>query len=323
MPQFLQEIIDVNPEDEGQFQAYLVPLFSKNYAVVNFYLSSVVFPREAKQFPKRLAASAWDLAEKNHLVTGFSGTNDNRDLLPTSIEQLDPLEQLGTNAKVLSYLLQPENDYYVVLYGEGHSIGSHDILQRLVSQKPPVRVLLDVGAQMLDMQTTEIVSTWLSLSEDIEAIVFFDDQDKLVIMSQDGVIESFKSSQFSQKLDVCAVYLDDTHTRGTDLNLPKNFRAAVTLGPHLNKDRLVQGRPLQHCYLLYTETKFFVPRLYENEKIRPWPVARLLCSTRSRSGYPDIGWIRPRWTFRHRTMGNDRDLQLCPASSCPLGTARC
>ena len=251
MPQFLQEIIGVNPEDEGQFHAYLVPLFSRNYAVINFYLSNVVFPREAKQFPKRLAASAWDLAEeKNHVVTGFSGTNDNRDLLPISIEQCDPLEQLGTNAKVLSYLLRPENDHYVALFGEGHSIGSQDILEQLVSQNPPVRVLLDVGAQMLDMQSTEIVSTWLSLSEDIEAIVFFDDQDKLMIMSRDGVIESFESSQFSQKLDVCAVYLDDTHTRGTDLNLPKHFRAAVTLGPHLNKDRLVQGRPLEYYYLL-------------------------------------------------------------------------
>ena len=251
VPQFLQEIVGVNSEDEGQFHTYLVPLFSKNYAVINFYLSNVVFPREAKQFPKRLAASAWDLAEeKNHVVTGFSGTNDNRDLLPISIEQCDPLEQLGTNAKVLSYLLRPENDHYVALFGDGHSIGSRDILKRLVSQNPPVRVLLDVGAQMLDMQSTEIVSSWLSLSNDIEAIVFFDDQDKLVIMSQDGVIESFDSSQFSQKLDVCAVYLDDTHTRGTDLNLPKHFRAAVTLGPHLNKDRLVQGRQLEHYYLL-------------------------------------------------------------------------
>ena len=252
VPQFLKEIIGVNPEDEKQFHAHLVPLFSKNYAVINFYLSNVVFPREAKQFPKRLAASAWDLAEeKNHLVTGFSGTNDNRDLLPTSIEQCDPLEQLGTNAKVLSYLLRPENNHYVALSGEGHSIGSLDILKQLVSQDPPVRVLLDVGAQMLDMQTTEIASKWLSLSEDIEAIVFFDDQDKLVIMGRDEVIESFESSQFSQKLDVCAVYLDDSHTRGTDLNLPKNFRAAVTLGPHLNKDRLVQGRPLQHYFLLH------------------------------------------------------------------------
>ena len=259
VPQFLKEIIGVNPEDEEQFHAHLVRLFSRNYAVIDFYLSNVVFPREAKQFPKRLAASAWDLAEeKNHVVTGFSGTNDNRDLLPISIEQRDPLEQLGTNAKVLSYLLRPENDHYVALSVEGHSIGSRSILKRLVLQKPPVRVLLDVGAQMLDMRSTEIVSTWLSISKDIEAIVFFDDQDRLVIMSRDEVIESFESSQFGQKLDVCAVYLDDTHTRGTDLNLPKHFRAAVTLGPRLNKDRLVQGRPLQHYYLL-TLLKVFRP----------------------------------------------------------------
>ena len=40
------------------------------------------------------------------------------------------------------------------------------------------------------------------------------------------------------------VYLDDAHTRGTDLELPQGMRAAVTLGPKVTKDRLVQGRPI-------------------------------------------------------------------------------
>ena len=42
-------------------------------------------------------------------------------------------------------------------------------------------------------------------------------------------------------MDRCVVYLDEIHTRGTDLRLPKDARAAVTLGPKLNKDKLVQG----------------------------------------------------------------------------------
>ena len=71
--------------------------------------------------------------------------------------------------------------------------------------------------------------------------VFFDDADNLSVLTQDGVVESFYSSSFFQLLDQCIVYLDDAHTRGTDLKLPLNFRAAVTLGPKVTKDRLVQG----------------------------------------------------------------------------------
>ena len=233
----------MNIEDQDQREIYLIPLFWKNYAVIDFYLSNVVFPKEAKQFPTRLAASSWDLAEMKGLVTtGFSGTNDNRYLLPTMIDQNDTLGQGGTNAKVLSYLLRPENDHYFSLEAVGRSLSSRDFLECMVWQSPPIRVLLDVGAQMLDMQSPEIASTWLSLSSEIEAIVFFDQHDQLVVMSRDGFTEPLEVSQFSQKLDVCGIYLDDAHTRGTDLNLPKEFRAAVTLGPHLTKDRLVQGK---------------------------------------------------------------------------------
>ena len=231
----------MNIEDQDQREIYLIPLFSKNNAVIDFYLSNVVFPKEAKQFPKRLAASSWDLAEKKGFVTtGFSGTNDNRYLLPTTIVQDDPLGQGGTNAKVLSYLLRPENNHYFCLE-VANQLLSCNFLECMVRQSPPIRVLLDVGAQMLDMESPAIASTWLSLSSKIEAIVFFDQQDQLVVMSRDRTTEPLEASQFSQKLDVCGIYLDDAHTRGTDLNLPKEFRAAVTLGPHLTKDRLVQG----------------------------------------------------------------------------------
>jgi hypothetical protein len=37
------------------------------------------------------------------------------------------------------------------------------------------------------------------------------------------------------------VYLDDSHTRGTDLKIPKGTVAAVTLGKGVNKDKLMQG----------------------------------------------------------------------------------
>jgi hypothetical protein len=94
---------------------------------------------------------------------------------------------------------------------------------------------------MLEMTNQQLVEHWLSLRKDVAAGVFFDDADNLSVLSQDGVVELFHSSSFSQILNQCIVYLDDAHTRGTDLKLPLNFRAMVTLGPKVTKDRLVQG----------------------------------------------------------------------------------
>ena len=94
---------------------------------------------------------------------------------------------------------------------------------------------------MLEMTNQQLVRCWLSLRKDIVAGVYFDDADQLSILTQDGGVEPLYSSPFLQRLNECIVYLDDAHTRGTDLKLPLNFRAAVTLGPKVTKDRLVQG----------------------------------------------------------------------------------
>lgn len=94
---------------------------------------------------------------------------------------------------------------------------------------------------MLEMTNQELIEHWLGLTHDVEAGVFFDDYDRLSVVTRDGVVEPFHSSPYAQALDRCLVYLDDAHTRGTDLKLPTKFRAAVTLGPKITKDRLVQG----------------------------------------------------------------------------------
>lgn len=94
---------------------------------------------------------------------------------------------------------------------------------------------------MLEMTNRELTEHWLSLTLDAEAGLFFDDSDRLAVVTRDGVIEPFISSPYAQAMDRCIVYLDDAHTRGTDLKLPTKFHAAVTLGPKITKDRLVQG----------------------------------------------------------------------------------
>ncbi|KAH9164496.1 hypothetical protein EDB89DRAFT_2077996 [Lactarius sanguifluus] len=243
IPDRLRQVNGVNTDDDTQVDKQIVPLFSRNTRVIDFYLSQVVFPRAAKEFPSKLSTSAWDLVEeKSKMTTGFSGTNDNRYLLPTSITQEDPLSQLSTNALVLQYLLRPENSHYECTEGiNGERVSAKAFLRRLTRHKPEIRVLLDVGAQMLELQNEDLARYWLRLMPQISAAIFFNELDHLTVLTRDEIIEPFTSSPFNRQLDKCIVYLDDAHTRGTDLKLPRGTRAAVTLGPKVTKDRLLQG----------------------------------------------------------------------------------
>ena len=248
LPSALHHLRGVNTEDETQVDEFLVPSLSRNKRVVDFYLSQVVFPRAAREFPSKLLTSAWDLVEdKKNVTTGFSGTNDNRHLLPTSITQEDPDFVLGTNALVLQNLLRPENDHYECTEGDnGERESATAFLQRLVNQDREIRVLLDVGAQMLELQNEELVRYWLSLRPDVSAAVFVNDADNLTVVTPGGTIEPFISSPFNRQLGKCVVYLDDAHTRGIDIKFPRGMRAAVTLGPKVTKDRLVQGKGIDY-----------------------------------------------------------------------------
>ncbi|KAG1816755.1 uncharacterized protein BJ212DRAFT_172723 [Suillus subaureus] len=238
VPESLHHLSGINTESAEQLRD-LQELFACNKAVIDFYLSRVVFPKEAKAFPKKLTCSGWDLAqEKRHLTTGFSGTNDNRCLLPSSIIQHDLDYQRSTNARVLAFLLRPENNYYTCI-PPGQKV-SH-FINALIAQTPEVRVLLDVGAQMLELKNQELAETWLRVKRDAQAAVFVNDDDEIVVVSRNGTVEPLVSSPFAQQLDQCVIYLDDAHTRGTDVKLPSGFRAAVTLGPKVTKDRLTQG----------------------------------------------------------------------------------
>jgi hypothetical protein len=244
LPVELRKLDGVNTKDESQVEKFIVPLFSRNKEVVDFYLSNVVFPRDARQFLSKLPTSAWDLVEdKKNVKTGFSGTTDSCHLLPASISQEDPDFALGTNALVLQHLLQPENDYYECVEGDNSNLEFTTVfLKSLVMQKSEIRVLLDVGAQMLELQNEGLARLWLSLRPDVSAAIYFNDSDHLTVITPDGRIGPFISSPFNRQLEKCLIYLDDAHTRGTDLMIPQGTRAAVTLGPKVTKDKLAQGK---------------------------------------------------------------------------------
>jgi hypothetical protein len=109
--------------------------------------------------------------------------------------------------------------------------------------QPEVRVILDCGASILEQNNQQVAETWLGIcNESIQAVVFFAEEE-LSVLDRAGRTEPLQTSPFAKQLDVCLVYLDEAHTRGTDLKLPCNYRAAVTLGQGLVKDKLTQGMP--------------------------------------------------------------------------------
>lgn len=179
--------------------------------------------------------------EKTHPTTGFSGTNDSKYMLPTPIKQCDLPEQLSTNAEVLSCLLQLENSYDTEYTPQLETLDAAALLDVAVDMIPPIRVLLDVGAQLLE-DNEQIATSWLGrvAPEDAQAVIYFEDN-KIFVLNREGMKEPLLVSPFAKQMDRCLVYLDEAHTRGTDLKMPADYRAIVTLGPDLTKDRLAQG----------------------------------------------------------------------------------
>ena len=245
VPQMFRQLDGINLKDKPQCTSQVFPIFRHTKSTTDYFLSNFVFPKEMKEFPHKLSASGWDLSKaKQHPTTAFSGTSDSQILLPLDIAHLDLPEQRHTNALVLDNLLRPENSVEMLSSTAASSIGDSEFLLSAVTKfDPPPQVILDVGAQILEMTNLDVAHAWLKLrSEDnVQAVVFFNEKDEMSVLDRKGRVELLQTSSFADRLDACLVFLDEAHTRGTDLKLPQLYRAAVTLGANLTKDRLVQG----------------------------------------------------------------------------------
>jgi len=248
-------LIGINLKDRVQCEEKVFPSLRYAKAAVDYYLAHIVFPKEMKGFPHKLSTSGWDVgAAKTFPTTGFSGTIDSRKLLPLSVNHVDLQEQKHTNPLVLENLLENRNSVALMPPREKTSRSDANLLLAMVT-KMEIQVILDVGAQILELSNQDIAKEWLEMTSDLkqkQAVVFFNDDDELSVLDRKGNIEPLQTSSFAKQLDLCLVFLDEAHTRGTDLKLPEYYRAAVTLGPNLTKDRLVQGKSFTIIVMLAT-----------------------------------------------------------------------
>ena len=73
LPDSLRQLSEINLRSSEQWDKVTFPTFTRNQAVIDFYLSQVVFRKEAIEFPRKLTASSWDLAEsREKAITGES-----------------------------------------------------------------------------------------------------------------------------------------------------------------------------------------------------------------------------------------------------------
>ncbi|TVY45523.1 hypothetical protein LOCC1_G005368 [Lachnellula occidentalis] len=242
LPKSFRQLTGVNLRNKQQCLQEVFPALRYSKGLIDYYLEHLVFPKEMKEFSNKLSSSGWEIArKKTHPTTGFSGTNDSKYMLPNPIKQCDLPEQLSTNAEVLACLLQPENSYDTVHTPQLETLNAAALIDMAVVMVPPIRVLLDVGAQLLE-DNEKIATSWLSrvAPEDAQAVIFFHDND-IFVLNREGMKEPLLISPFAKQMDRCLVYLDEAHTRGTDLKMPADYRAIVTLGPDLTKDRVSQA----------------------------------------------------------------------------------
>eukprot|EP00040_Diaphanoeca_grandis_P022590 m.121804 g.121804 ORF g.121804 m.121804 type:complete len:3317 (+) comp28880_c0_seq1:403-10353(+) len=225
--------------DDTNQQRVLFDILAHNPRCIDFFLTSLVLKKEVKQFPFKLVATPWDLVsgQRTHALTGFSGTCDTQWQLPIGVKQVKLPELRGTNAKVLQALLREENSK---CFPFSPLVTPNEVIAKITRHS--ATVLIDVGALVL--QDNEMFARdWLDSvdSDEFLAVVFFQRNRKVVFQRGARGPQPLASTPYAHNLDRCLVYLDEEHTRGTDLRLKLGTRAAVTLGARLTRDKFVQA----------------------------------------------------------------------------------
>jgi hypothetical protein len=102
------------------------------------------------------------------------------------------------------------------------------------------------------MNNCDLVKAWLEIDTEAQAAVYFADDNRAVVQYRNGrhPPTPLLPSTFADDLSECLVYLDEAHTRGTDLKLPSKAVGALTLGLGQTKDHTVQGLSTPRLYPL-------------------------------------------------------------------------
>jgi hypothetical protein len=243
LPESLKSWNSINVDDELQL-AQMWEMLRYKVEVVDYFMNTFVFPLHAKQFKAKLQSNGWDLPllpslsctdsnpmakakPSRALSTGFSGTNDNRNMLPLNIKQEDLPGLSHTNAEVMTYILDSRSRECVHAVNQlGKRASEIELLHLLI--KRGIRVLIDAGAQILEMDNKTLARKWLDIDGKAQGALYFDD-DRPMVITKSGSSTPFLASPFADDLSLCLVYLDEVcHP----LSLSITYTNNAVLGAH-------------------------------------------------------------------------------------------
>ena len=240
------ELDSVKKVDVSNSQMFwlMFKYYKYNMKTIDLWHSSLVLPMEKMQFPGRLVSNFWNLADnaqKN--VIGFSGTNDNRLLLPLQVIQSTPLiPQLeAANGKMLALFMR--KSALTCLKIDQHSSHSDTVLSTAVNA-PRCAALIDAEALMAGLSNQQVAEHLSALLTEknsaLKRAVFFDDgRNAWSFRIHTGYIWLLENSPVQEK--DAFVYFDESRCRGADMKLSMYVVAALTIGRGMCKDKLMQA----------------------------------------------------------------------------------
>lgn len=214
---------------------------------ISFWMNERVFPSGTHNFPKNRSTSAWNLVDRNDgcSAIGFSGTDDNRQLLPLMVKQIPQDSQAlrATNGEMISVVLASAIEKVELLQCDAEIPLWKVVLDKCVSLG--TQALIDVSGLMVGASNRDAatyLSDYLRRSQcACRGVVYFDatKQDWMVLGLESHLHCPLKKSSFHAA--ECFVYFDESRCRGSDLQLKPDACALVTLEPDLTKDKFLQG----------------------------------------------------------------------------------
>ncbi|CUG90579.1 Hypothetical protein, putative [Bodo saltans] len=210
--------------------------YRRSIGTIGFWLRDCVFTKECQHLPQVLIASAWDIANVGKVI-GFSGTSDNRWILPKPIKYLPQnessafrdVDRVRQIKAVTQIELSDENLALAVVncaFVEGCS------------------VIIDVGGLLAESPLESFAEYILRkdlLPENLKGICYFNS------FSGSWTV-LHKQTRYTTKLQFssvgahdCFVIYDQARCRGADLQLDPTAIAMITLNESTTKDAFMQG----------------------------------------------------------------------------------
>ena len=238
-PAWLNSFKTLDLEDENRVKKVHLYL-SRNLNFIEYYLSNFTFPNETKYYKEKLTGNAHTLAGEGE-TKGFSGTDDRNDTMPESVVPKRLPSQEGTNGKMLHILSRERNSKYESRTEISSTMNLLNQVCEYATKNENCYVLVDAGAIITEMSNFDVSEHLIrKIHSRFEGVVHFSDKsNKIMVILTNGDYLPLSVCHIDNKK--LFVYLDEVHTRGTDLKLPLTAHGIVTLGKNMNKDKLLQA----------------------------------------------------------------------------------